>query len=229
MKVRDVMTANVVSVKPETTVQEVAKLLVKWRISAIPVVDDRDHLVGIVSEGDLMRRDETDTTGPGSWWLRMFADDASLAAAYAKARGLKARDVMTRDVVTIEEEASLAEAAARLERNRIKRLPVIRDRAVVGILSRANLVQALASVTPQMVAVSDADRAIKASLLAELKDRPWLSRRSLNVIVQDGAVQLWGAVVSNEERNAIIVAAERTPGARSVEDHLVVEPIMQWD
>jgi len=229
MKVRDVMSVIVLTVKPETTVHEIARLLVKSRISAVPVVDEKNGLVGIVSEGDLMRRTEIDTVGSRSWWLRTFGNGATLAADYAKARGLRARDVMTGEVITIDKDASLAEAATRLESNRIKRMPVTRDGSIVGIISRANLVQALASVTPEKIAILDSDRAIKTNLLAELQNQPWLSQRTLNVVVGDGVAHLWGVVVSKEERSAIVVAAERTPGVRMVEDHLIVEPIAQWE
>lgn len=228
MKVQDVMTPDVISVKPETTVVEIAKLLVARSISAVPVIDDDNHPLGIVSEGDLMHRSELDTARRRSWWLR-FGDTATLAADYAKANGLKAEDVMTRTVVTIAEDASLADAATRLEENRIKRMPVVRDGRIVGIVSRANLVRALATAKPEALPVSKSDRVIKRRLMAELESQPWAPKYNLNVIVHGGVVELWGPVTSEEERKAVRVAAERTPGVVAVEDHLIVQPLMQWE
>lgn len=229
MKVKDVMARNVVSVRRSTPVPEIAKLLVTRAISAVPVVDEQNRPIGIVSEGDLMHRSELDTARRRSWWLRAFGDRATLAEDYAKANGLKARDVMTREVITIEEEASLSEAATRLEKNRIKRMPVVRDGRMVGILSRANLVQALAAIPAEALAAGDADRELKEGLLLELNKQPWAFAHTLNVVAHDGIIELWGLVTSEEERIALRVAVERTKGVRALEDHLIVEPLVRWE
>jgi CBS domain-containing protein len=228
MKVRDVMTTEVISVRRDTPVREIARLLAERRISAVPVVDEDRRVLGIVSEGDLVRRAETGTVRTRSWWLEIFADSVSRAVDYAKAHGRKAEDVMTSDVVTIHEDASLAEAATLLEKHRIKRLPVIQAGRIVGILSRANLIQALASVPAGMIAISSRDQAIRETLMRELGQQGF-STRAVNVIVREGVVQLWGVVTSEEERLATRVAAERIAGVQAIEDHLVVWPIVQWD
>ena len=226
MKVREVMMATVVSVAPDTTVQEIARLLLEKRISAVPVLDEEGRLVGIVSEGDLMRRPEIGTKQPSSWWLRHFGDVATLATDYAKAYGLKARDVMTHEVVQVTEDASLADAATLLETHRIKRVPVVRGGRVVGIVSRANLVRAMASAGPVPADSPDADWSIRERLIAALQAQPWAAPHELNVVVHGGTVHLWGLVRSEEERSAVRLTAERTPGVRAVEDHLVVQPLV---
>lgn len=229
MKVRDVMTTNVVSVRPEATVEEIAKLLVERRISAVFVVGDDGHPVGVVSEGDLMRRAETGTERVRSWWLRFFADLDQLASEYAKTHGRRARDVMTQNLVHVSEETSLGEVAVLLETHRIKRVPVIRGGRIVGVVSRANLVQALAVAKPGTVAISDHDRSIREKLVAELSSQPWASAWTKNIIVSGGVVHLWGLVHSEEEGRAVRVAAERIPGVRAVETHLTVRPLVQMD
>jgi CBS domain-containing protein len=229
MKVRDVMTTSVVSVRPEATVEEIAKLLVEGRISAVFVVDDAGRPLGVVSEGDLMRRAETGTERVRSWWLRFFADPAALASEYAKTHGRRARDVMTTNLVQLGEETSLGEVAALLETNRIKRVPVVREGRIVGVVSRANLVQALAVAKPGTVASSDRDRSIREKLAAELSSQPWASALAKNIIVSDGVVHLWGLVLSEEEGRAMRVAAERIPGVRAVENHLTIQPLVQME
>src|SRR5665213_533262 len=141
MKVADLMTRKVVSVPPELTVVAVATLLAEKHISAVPVVDAQRGLVGIVSEGDLMRRPETGTERHTSWWLRAFSAPDTLAERYVKSHGLAAKDVMTHNVVTIAPDASLAEAAELMERNRVKRLPVTQEDRIIGIIARADLVR----------------------------------------------------------------------------------------
>lgn len=229
MKVRDVMTTNVVSVTPDETVGEIAKLLLQQRISAVFVVDDAGLPLGVVSEGDLMRRFETGTERARSWWLRFFADPATLAAEYAKSHGRRARDVMSRPIISVAEDTSLGGAATLLETNRVKRLPVIRDGLVVGVVSRANLVRALASAGAGTTTTADGDRAIREKLMADLKAQPWSSADAHNIIVDGGVVHLWGLVASEEERTATRVAAEQIPGVRAVEDHLVLRPLVVMD
>ena len=146
MKARDVMVAPVITVKPFSTVKEVCKTLVDRRISAVPVVDDAGKLVGIISEGDLMHRAETGTEWRYRWWIRLVGGDASLPADYVKAYARKAADIMTQNVITAAPETALDEVAIVMEKNSIKRVPIVRDGQLVGIVSRANLVQALATM-----------------------------------------------------------------------------------
>jgi CBS domain-containing protein len=225
MKARDVMVSPVITVKPHSSVQEVAKTLVDRRISAVPVVDDAGKLVGIISEGDLMHRSETGTERQyHRWMIRLVAGDASLPADYIKAHGRKAADIMTKNVITASPEKPLDEIAILLERNSIKRVPIVRGGQLVGIVSRANIVQAFAAM-PKRLDIPLSDSKIRDKLLSHLKKQPWAHTRLLNVTVTDGVVSLWGIRSSETERQAIRVAAEATPGVKAVNDHLARGPI----
>jgi CBS domain-containing protein len=223
MRASDVMTADVVTVGPEASVAEVARLLVAHRISAVPVVDATGRLVGIVSEGDLLGRVEP-APGRRAWWLDLLADPAALAHDYVKTHGRRVADVMTHPVVTVEAEAPLGEIARLLERRGIKRVPVVRDGRVVGIVSRADLIRGLAvrPAEPLPATVAD-DGAIQERVLAILRVQPWWTGTYRSIVVTDGVVHLWGLVRSRLERDAMRVAAETVPGVQGVEDHL-----MEW-
>lgn len=223
MKAKDIMTTPVVTIGPDTTVREIAALLLKQRISGVPVVDG-GRLVGLVSEGDLLHRHEigTDRDRPArSWWLSLIGGE-SAPADYVKSHAVHARDIMTRDVITVDESTPIAEIATVLETRRIKRVPVLRGERLVGIVSRANLVQALAAGPRRAKAPrAKSDDAIRRQLLAELERQPWWPSNASNVIVTDGIVHYWGLVDSDDQREAARVAAENIPGVRKVEDHLV--------
>jgi CBS domain-containing protein len=218
------MVSPVITVKPHASVKEVAKTLVDRRISAVPVVDDAGKLIGIISEGDLMHRSETGTERRYRWWIRLMGGDASLPADYIKAHGCKAADIMTKNVITASPETPLDEIAILLERNSIKRVPIVGDGQLVGIVSRANLVQALAAM-PKGLETPLSDSKIRDKLLSHLKEQPWAHTALLNVTVTDGVVSLWGITGSETERQAIRVAAEATPGVKAVNDHLARGPI----
>lgn len=224
MNAADVMTHTVFSVDPDRPVQDVAKLMQSRQISALPVVEPGGRLIGVISEGDLMRRAELDTEAQRSWWLRTLAGDDELAGQYVKCRGRKARDVMTRDPVTVTEGTPIAEIVRLLESHRIKRVPVLRGKQVVGIVSRANLLRAFASkAVEEPPDVSDDDRTIRDRLLKELKRQPWWRGDDGDIIVTNRVVHLWGAVETREVRDALRVAAEGVPGVKAVKNHVVVE------
>jgi CBS domain-containing protein len=227
MKARDVMVSPVISVKPSCTVKEVAQTLLERRISAVPVVDGTGKLVGIVSEGDLMHRAEIGTQRRHSGWLRVLTGDDALAAEYTKAHARTVADVMTRDVITASPDTPLHEIAALLERHSIKRVPIVRDGALLGIVSRANLLQALAS-SHKDLDVQLSDTAIRDRILAHLNNQPWAHTLLLNVTVNGGVVDLWGITGSDAERKAIRVAAESAPGVTAVNDHLVRQSAQGW-
>lgn len=220
MQARDVMVTPVVTVKPSASVQEVAKQFLEKQISAVPVVDDNGKLVGIISEGDLLHRVEAGTERRRSWWLRAFTEDDTLAAEYVKAHGRKVSDVMTRSVITATPETPLHEVATLMEKNAVKRLPVVEKGQLVGIVSRANLLQGVAS-SRQLLEVTPSDKAIRDRILSSLKAELWAHTGLLNVTVSDGVVDLWGVAESKAERKAIRVAAESTAGVRAVNDNLV--------
>jgi CBS domain-containing protein len=232
MRAMDVMTTGVITVHPDTSVQAVAKLLSERGISGVPVVDVADRLVGIVSEGDLLHRVETGTERPTrrrrSWWLDAIASDQELARDYVKSHGRTAKDVMTREVISVTETTDLTEIAMLLETKRIKRVPVLREGQIVGIVSRANLVRALAVTKSDAVDDADDDRNIRAKLLAELMGQEWFKTQdwfkiwAADVIVRDRVVHFWlAANQTEEERRALRVAAENISGVQRVEEHII--------
>ncbi len=228
MKAADVMATDVVTVSADACVADVAAILLRHRISAVPVVNAQGELIGIVSEGDLLRRAEADTERRRSRWLDLLIAKEVLAAEFVKSHSRKVTDVMTREVITARPDTPLREIAGCLERNGIKRVPIVRDRKVVGIVSRANLLQAIACMKQEPVPdTAAADAAIRAEVEKELKAKSWTSPLLINVFVQDGTVNLWGLVGSAEEKQAVRVLAEVTPGVRAVNDNLLIRPALE--
>ena len=236
MLAKDVMTTRVITVLEDTPVDEVVRTLLKWRISAVPVVDANEQMVGIVSEGDLLRRAESDTETDEAWWLSDLLDPDERARRYAKARGLFAKDVMTSSVITANEDDTLRSLATTLEECRIKRLPVVRKGRVLGIVSRANLLHGLvalpdssretrpaAELTTETTPKSPTtdDQAIRATILDRLHNEIGVGR-AINVIVSNGVVDLWGGVETAAERQAVRAVAENAPNVSAVKDHLSV-------
>ena len=227
MDARDIMTPEVIRVAPDTPIQEIAKLMAENRISAVPVAKDGE-LVGIVSEGDVFRRVELGTERHRSHWLEFFTSGTTLASEYVKARGQIAGDIMTREVITVTPATPIATIARLLETKHIKRVPVVEDGRLVGIVSRANLVQALATLPPAaQPKVKVSDREIRDALFRELRQRKWaFAPTEANVTVNDGVVSLWGFINSETARQAMLVAARGIPGVQRVEDHMEYPPII---
>jgi CBS domain-containing protein len=224
MKAKDIMTTNVVTVAPDTDVQSIARRLLGRGISAVPVVDESGRIVGIVSEGDLMRRPESATERHPSWWLGFITTPDEQARSYTKSHGRKAKDVMTRKVVTVSEDASLDEIATLLERNRIKRVPVVRDGKIVGIVSRANMLHGLAAGAGSPLASAN-DAQIRENLTRALEETG-IRTQYINVVVSDGVAHLWGMVETDAQKEAAHVAAESTGGVQRVEDNISIMPQM---
>ena len=225
MKVKDVMTSPVLSVESESPISQAIQLMLEKRISGLPVLDGQGRLVGIVTEGDFLRRTETGTQRRRSRWLEFLIGPGRLADEYTRSHGRKVIDVMTPDPVTVDEQTSLEEVVRIMERHRVKRLPVVRDQKLVGIVSRANLLHALAGVASDIKPVTTSDEAIREQLLAELGRQSWAPAALINAIVKQGVVELWGTITDERERQASIVAAENVPGVKGVRDHLVwIEP-----
>jgi CBS domain-containing protein len=224
MRAADLMTKDVVTVDEDATVQEAAASMLRHRVSALPVIDRTGKLVGIVSEGDLMRRAELGTQRERSWWLELLTADRDLATDYVKAHGRKVGEVMTRKPITASPDAPINEIALLLEEHAIKRVPILDHGRLVGIVARANLLQALAGLTPEAPATKGGkDVEIREEILARLAGapwRPWL----LNVTVRDGVVNLWGIANGAEEKTAAGVAAENAPGVVAVKNHIIVRP-----
>jgi CBS domain-containing protein len=227
MHARDVMIFPVITVKPSATVKDVAKLLIEKRISAVPVTDERDKVVGIVSESDLLHRTEAGTERQRSWWLRELVDHDKLAAEYIKSHAARVSDIMTRKVITAAPDTPLHDIATLMEKHAIKRVPVVEHEQLVGIISRSNLVQAVASAR-QPLTIPLSDTAIRDSILSHLRAQPWAHTSALNVMVNGGVVDLWGFTESELERKAIRVAAESTTGVCAVNDNLVTRPLGAW-
>lgn len=206
MKAQDIMTAPVVVVELDTPIQDVARLLSQHRISAVPVVDADGRIAGIVSEGDLMRRPELGTERGGSWWLSLVG--SGNAEKYIRSHGGRARDVMSKRVVTVDENTSVSDVAALLEKHHIKRVPVVRDKRPIGIVSRANLVQLLAGIAEQVPSPPADERELRQAVLRSISDAG-LGSSLLNIIVREGRVEVWGATRSESEREAVRIAVER--------------------
>ena len=197
-----------------------AKLIAQNDVSALPVIDDHGRLVGLISEGDLMS-EEIGTEIHHPWWIEAVTPGATLAAEFAKSHGKRVEEVMSENVITATEDTSLADIAALLERNRIKRIPILRNGELVGIVSRSNLVQALASNGATSTASLDTNRVIREELLSRLEQQRWTDFGSRNIIVSDGKVHLWGLVGSPAERTALIALAEDVPGVTEVVDEMI--------
>ncbi|WP_035673345.1 CBS domain-containing protein [Azospirillum brasilense] len=222
MKAADIMTRQVVTIGPDATVTEAAKRMLENRISGLPVCDSNGRLLGVISEGDLLRRTETGTVRRASWWLAMFAGAPNQAADYTKSHGRHVRDAMTESLISVTEETPLDEVVRLMEGNRIKRVPVLNNGTLVGIVSRANLLHVLASIAPDVSPPPADDRVVRDRLLETLRAQPWAPEISENIVVRNGVVHLWGSVRTEAQLDAIRVAAENTPGVTRVENHLII-------
>lgn len=221
------MTRPVITVSADAPVDEAIRLMLRHRISGLPVVDAQGKLVGMLTEGDLLRRAETGTERRRPRWLEFLLGPGRLAEDYVRSHGRRVREVMTPAPDTVCELAPLTEIVELMERKGFKRVPVMRGESIVGIVSRANLVQALASLArAQAAQPAGDDTAIRERLLAEIERQPWVPKGTINPIVRDGVVELWGGITDPRMREALLVLAENLPGVKEVHDHLVwIEPI----
>ncbi|MGI9415713.1 MAG: CBS domain-containing protein [Hyphomicrobiales bacterium] len=216
----DIMTSPVITAGPNANILDIVKLMLDNRISAVPIVGRDGSLLGLVSEGDLIRRSEIGARDYSSWWLSAIGGTITLAEDFVKSHGVRASEIMTEKVITVQESARLWQIAETLEKNKIKRVPVMRDGQVAGIVSRANLLQALAAQREkQMEAPSRDDRMVREELLKLLEGERWSDLSHLNVVVLDGVVHYWGLVHSGAERDALKAAAESVAGVSDVIDH----------
>jgi CBS-domain-containing membrane protein len=226
MKASDVMTPNVVAVSPDASVVTAAELMLQKRISGVPVINGDGNLVGIVTEGDFLRRAETDTGRRRPRWIEFFMGPGRLADEYVHLSGRKVSDVMTHEVQTVPPDATLEQVVSLMERHNIKRLPVVDNGKVVGIVTRANLLHAVLSVANEIAPLSEGDAAIREEVLAAIKDQPWAPITAIDVTVRNGVVRLSGVITDERQRQALRVAAENISGVKEVEDNVVwVEPV----
>jgi len=226
MNVRDVMTPHVLSVVPDESIFVAAQLMLQKRISGLPVIDERGDLVGIVSEGDFLRRAETATERKRPKWMEFLLGPGRLADEYVKISSRKVRDVMTDEVRTVTPNAPLEDVVRLMERHHIKRVPVTEGGKVVGIVTRANLLHAMASFVSEIAPSSADDTAIREQLIAELEGQSWTPATRIDVTVRNGVVQLSGTVTDERQRQALRVAADNIPGVKKIEDYIVwIDPI----
>jgi len=221
MRAVDVMVRDVVTVRPDTDVAEAIRLLGEHDVSALPVVDPAGNLVGVLSEADLIHRVEIGTEKRRPWWQEAVTGASTLAADFAKSHGKKIGEVMTSGVISVSEDTPLSEIVTLFERKGIKRVPVVKDGKLVGIVSRANLIQALASVVGRMDQHDETDRQIRLELMSRLQQQSWTDFGSRNVTVSDGVVHLWRLVGSEAERKALGALAESVPGVSRVADEMI--------
>jgi CBS domain-containing protein len=219
MRAHQIMTRSVISVTPDTTIVEAANMMLQRHLSGLPVVDETGKLVGIVSEGDFIRRSEIGTQRKHGRWLKFILGPGRSASDFVHEHGRKVSEVMTTSPVTINEDTALAEIADMMEQNNIKRLPVVRGDKVVGIVTRANLLQAVASLARQVPDPTADDDHIRNRIIDALEKNDWCPF-GLSVIVRDGIVHLSGVITEEHARQAAIVAIENIEGVKKVHDHL---------
>ncbi len=226
MQASDVMTPKIVSIGPSAPIREAIRLMLDDRVSGLPVVDAAGKLVGILTEGDLLHRSEIATEKHHWRWLEFVLGPGRRASEYVRSHGRVVDEVMTREVVTVAADTPLAEIVALMEHHRVKRLPVIDDGTLVGIVSRADLLAALGHALDAFRSADASDEDIHAHVLAELAKTDWAPRDGLTITVTDGVVELAGVVFDEHEREALRVAAENVPGVKGIVDRLVwVEPV----
>jgi CBS domain-containing protein len=226
MKASEVMTRNVVTVGRGTPVAKAIRVMLDNHVSGLPVLDDDGKLAGILTEGDLLRRGETGTERHRPRWLEVLMGPGRMAGEYVRTHGRRVGGIMTQNVVSVAPDTALDEIVHLMERRRIKRLPVMDGDALVGVVSRADLLRALASVLEKQTGGTNSDDEIREKIHAELAKVAWVPREGLSITVQDGVVDLNGVILEEKEREALRVVAENVEGVKAVEDHLVwIEPV----
>lgn len=224
MRARDVMTESVICIDVKESVFDAAELLLGAGVSAAPVVNDKGAVVGIVSEADLIKRTEIGTATKKSWLARLLDSEVSAARDFVGANTRRVADVMTKDVATATEDTPLSELVELMDRRSVKRIPIVRDGVLVGVVSRSDLLRALLSREPEGPVLQPTDKALRQAVVEALENRSWTSKWPTNVFANDGVVHLWGYVDGEEVRKAYRVAAENVPGVRKVKNHLRTMP-----
>jgi len=228
MQAQDIMTRTVVSASHDATVEEVTALMIENHISAVPILDSKGAILGLISEGDLMRRVEGSRKGIKSWWLSFFTGSSETATDFVALRSRRARDIMTRDVAVVAPDTPVGDIARLLEKKRIKRVPVVSDGQMVGIVARANLLQALASAPVVRIDTLASDRERREIVLAALARVPGMNPVHLNVVVEGGRVNVWGLAGSDAIEDAAKVALDNIEGLGPVSVNLGRVPDYAW-
>jgi CBS domain-containing protein len=219
MRAYQIMTHRVTTVRADTPIADAAELMLRKRISGLPVVDAAGKLVGIVSEGDFLRRGEIGTRRRRSGWLEFFVGPGKLASEFVRQEGRTVRDVMTPDPATITEEATLEDIVQLMEQKGIKRIPVLRGDALIGIVTRANLLQAVANLARSATHPTAGDDSIRTEIVTNMEKQPWCPM-GLNVVVRNGVADLSGIITDDRQRDAAVVAMKNVAGVKAVHDHL---------
>lgn len=219
MRAHQIMTRSVITVTPDTPIVEAANIMLQRHVSGLPVVDATGKLVGVVSEGDFIRRSEIGTGRKRGRWLRFILGPGQTASDFVQEHGRKVAEVMTKSPLTITEDTALPEIVDVMEKNHVKRLPVVRGDQIVGIVSRANLLQTVASLAQQVPDPTADDDHIRNRVIDALEKNDWCPF-GLNVIVKDGIVHLSGVITEERSRQAAVVATENVQGVKKVHDHL---------
>jgi CBS domain-containing protein len=226
MQAASVMTSPVLSIEPSATIADAAGLMLSSKISGLPVIAADGALVGIVSEGDFLRRGELGTKRRRPRWLEFFVSPGRVADEYVHANGRRVDEVMSRDVVTTSPQASLADVVELMTRHQVKRIPVVDGGTVVGIVTRSDLLRAFLRSQPAQGTTPVSDEQIRRDIVAELAAQPWAGSGLIHVSVEKGVAELNGAILDERERQAALVAAENVAGVKAVTDRLFwVEPM----
>jgi CBS domain-containing protein len=219
MRAHQIMTRPVVTVTPETTIIEAANTMLQRHVSGLPVVDAAGKLVGIISEGDFLRRSEIGTQRKRGRFLKFILGAGKEATDFVREQGRKIAEIMTPEPLTINEDTDLEEIVALMEKNHVKRLPVTRGDKLVGIVTRSNLLQAVASLARQIPDPTADDDHIRNRIISALEKKDWCPF-GLSVVVRNGIVHITGVITEERSRQATIVAAENVAGVKKVHDHL---------
>ena len=226
MNASDIMSRQVITISPADTVLHAIKIMLEHRISGLPVTDASGHLIGMVTEGDFLRRSETATERKRPRWLEVVMSPGRLADQYVLAHGRTVREIMTPDVQTVTPDTPLADVVQLMEQQKIKRVPVTVGEQLVGLITRADLVGALAKALGSTSKVTQDDDSICRQIIDEINRQPWGPRATIHVAVADGVVNLTGAIFDERERQALRVMAENIPGVRRVHDEIAfIEPL----
>lgn len=222
MRVHEIMTRQVHTARPDTTVGEIARLMTRERISGVPIVDGEGRLIGIVSETDLLHRAETGTERKRKWWVALFLDGDQQAREYIKGHGQTAGDIMSKFVVSVDENASLAEVANTLDKNNLKRAPVLGAGKLVGMVTRGDLVKAVAAQSGGAAPQAGDNADVQKRIMDEINRQAWVDAAHVSSVVTDDTVEVWGYVASIDRRKALGVLVREMAGGRAVEDHLAI-------
>jgi len=220
MKAKDVMTHCVVSIGPEAPILDAIARMISHQVSGMPVIDTDGKLVGMVTEGDFLRRTETGTEAPQRRWLELLLGPASRAEEYVRSHGRTVREVMSRKIVAASKETPLTELVELMEEHGIKRIPVTEEGRIVGIVSRADLMSALAERLSQSTKAPASDESIRRAIVTEMKKQPWCPVQSLSIRVRNGFVDVNGTIFDEGQRRALQVLVENVHGVKGVHDHL---------